>query len=377
MHLAGKAFDSMRKNTIEFFKNFDATDEDRKTIRMAALLHDVGHAPFSHSLEYLLDNKHEKYSQALVDYYFVDKIEEAGIKPKNVKDLIDGTYSVRPYLGKIVSGQLDVDRLDYLLRDSHYAGVTYGIYDLGRIIEQLCVVDGKFVVLEGGYEAVEQLFFARYQMYQQVYFQKTKMVFELMLRKCGQILKDRGLLDIPTLDDLKTKEGQEKFLSFDDRWFLNRIYRDDNPQEVKDIANMIKNREHYLEVYSPRTDRKPPTEPTHGPENTVKSLKPIQDAILHNRAKLGIDEHEFLIDEAGRSPYNLESTHNEGGNDSIRIYYKNNKYSEPIEKRSHVVYALATNKPSMMRGFVTPSKYEQIRKYLNNELNYKIPDRKK
>ncbi len=257
MHLAGKAFNSMQTNCEQLFGKFDATEEDKKTIRIAALLHDVGHPPFSHSLENLLDDKHEKYSQALVDHYFADKIKKAGVEIEDVKNLIDGAYPSRTYLSKIVSGQLDVDRLDYLLRDSHYAGVTYGVYDLGRIIEQLCVVDGKFVVLEGGYEAVEQLIFARYQMYQQVYFHKTKMVFELMLRECGKILKEKGLLDIPTLDDLQTSKGQKEFLLRDDRWFLNKIYQEDNPQEAKVIADMIKKRCPYWETYSPSKDRKP------------------------------------------------------------------------------------------------------------------------
>ena len=77
--MAGKAFDSMKTNS-EKFGTFDADDTDRATIRMAALLHDVGHAPFSHSLESLLDDEHEKYSQYLIDYYFKDHIESAGVK---------------------------------------------------------------------------------------------------------------------------------------------------------------------------------------------------------------------------------------------------------------------------------------------------------
>ena len=143
--------------------------------------------------------------------------------------------------------------MDYLLRDSYYAGVSYGRFDLSRIIDQLCVVNKKFVVLEGGYESVEQLIFARYQMYQQVYFHKTKRAFELMLWKCGEILKEKGTLDYPSLTNLQEREGQEKYTQYDDRWFLNKISDENNPEEVKILAKMIRERKPYIETYSPLT----------------------------------------------------------------------------------------------------------------------------
>ncbi len=379
MHLAGKVFDSMKINS-EKFGSFDPDDTDRATIRMAALLHDVGHAPFSHSLESLLDDSHEKYSQYLIDYYFKDHIKSAGVKTEDVKNLIIGAYK-KPYLSKIVSGQLDVDRLDYLLRDSYYAGVTYGVYDLGRIIDQLAIVDRKFVVLEGGYEAVEQLIFARYQMYQQVYFHKTKRAFELMLQKCGQILKDNGLLEIPTLQELKEEKGQEEYLKCDDRWFQNKIYSDDNPLEVKVIADMIKKRRPYYETYSPSTYRKPVDTGAAGPDNSVKVLEPIQKALNMKLSEIGIENHEFLTDITERSPYNLvpdyvaEKGDDDPESNAIRIFYKHNHYSEPIERRSHIVFTLAANKPHMMRGFVIPEKYNLVKKFLKDTFDYLIPGR--
>ena len=144
------------------------------------------------------------------------------------------------------NGQLDVDRLDYLLRDSHYTGVKYGKYDLDRIINQLCIINDQFVVLEGGYGAIEQMIFARYQMYQQVYFHKTKRAFELMLSSCGEFLKDNKKLNFPQLNDLKNEEGLNDFLKYDDRWFLNQIFDNDNIPEIKTIVNMIKNVSHFM-----------------------------------------------------------------------------------------------------------------------------------
>lgn len=383
MHLAGKAFESMKHNSEEIGDSFDATDKDLRTIRIAALLHDIGHPPFSHSLESLLDDKHEKYSQALIDNYFKDAIEAADVKVEDIKNLIDGAYPPRPYLNKIVSGQLDVDRLDYLLRDSYYCGVSYGKYDLERIIDQLCVFNGKFAVMEGGYEAVEQLIFARHQMYQQVYFHKTKRAFELMLWKCGKILKDKGMLEFPLLKELETTDGIAKFVECDDRWFLNKIFDKDNPEEVKTIANMIKVRHPYLQTYSPTTYRKKRETPKPGPDNSIEVLEPIETQLLKKLGELGIEEHEFFVDKTSRAPYQLMPDYNisedgdGGGNEgnSIMIFYKNNQFLEPIEKRSFVVDTLARNLPLMMRGFVIPGKYEKIRGFLETNFNYHLPKR--
>ena len=379
-HVAGLAYDSIKRNTEELGEDFPGVDVDRATLRMAALLHDVGHAPFSHSLENILESNHEAYSKTLVKYCFEDILKKANIDVDVVNDLIDGVYPKKPYLSKIVSGQLDVDRLDYLLRDSHYSGVSYGRYDLGRIIDQLAIVDGRFVVLQGGYEAVEQLIFARYQMYQQVYFHKTKRAFELMLWKCGELLMEHGLLEYPKLKDLEGSSGIKEYLKRDDRWFLNLIFDESNPPEVKKIAAMIKERKPFWETYSPISNRKRSTRVKTEPDNAIEGLEMIQKALVNSMTSLGIESYEFLTDDLSRSPYKLMpdynlSDENDGEGESISIYYKNNKLSEPIEKRSHVVFTLAKNQPFMVRGFVIPEKYEKVREHLATTFQYVLPTR--
>jgi len=287
MHLAGRAFDSLKRNTKKIYEDFNADETDKQALRIAALLHDVGHAPFSHSLQSLLSGKHEDYSNALIDNYFSSFIEEAGVEINNVKNLISGDpYPKEPYLSRIVNGQLDVDRLDYLLRDSHFTGVWYGKFDLERIIEQLCVVNKRFVVLQGGYESIEQLIVARHHMYQDVYFHKTKRSFELMLWKCSEILKEKGILTYPTLEELKTREGQEQYSISDDNWFLNLLYREDNPPAVKVIAKMIRNRSPYIETYSPLTNRKKSKIVKQGPEDSVEGLEPILKNLDYYQQKI-------------------------------------------------------------------------------------------
>lgn len=379
-HIAGLAYDSIKRNTKELGEDFPGDDIDRVTLRMAALLHDVGHAPFSHSLENILESNHEEYSKKLVKHYFEDILKKANVDVDVVNDLIGGVYLKKSYLSKIVSGQLDVDRLDYLLRDSYYSGVSYGRYDLGRIIDQLAIVDGRFVVLQGGYEAVEQLIFARYQMYQQVYFHKTKRAFELMLWKCGELLMENELLEYPRLRDLESNFGIKEYLKRDDRWFLNLIFDESNPLEIKNIATMIKERRPFWETYSPISNRRRSDKVRTEPDNDIDGLKMIQKALVNNMPSLGIKSYEFLPDGISRSPYKLMPDYNisdviDGEEESILIYYKNNKLIEPIEKRSHVVFTLAKNQPFMVRGFVIPEKYELVRRYLDDTFQYVLPKR--
>ena len=365
-HIAGCAFDSLKSNTDALSENFQADEIDRKTLRMAALLHDIGHTPFSHALEKVLGPEHEKYSQTLVKVCFEDVLKEEGIDVNTVNNLIAGDpYPGKSYLSTIISGQLDVDRLDYLLRDSYYSGVSYGQYDLDRIITQLAVVDNKFVVLDGGYEAVEQMIFARYQMYQQVYFHKTKRMFELMLLKCGEILKDD--LGYPKLEELEDNSKVEAYVECDDRWFLNSIFRSQN-RKVKTIADMIKNRKPYREVYSEGMYRDQTGRTKKEPYDFTDKLDVLQTVLLNNLETLGIEKHELLTDESSRTIYKLMPDYplssDEVGN-SIYIYYKNRRFTEPIEKRSNIVHTFGINQTSQIRGFVIPEKYDLVINYLD------------
>jgi HD superfamily phosphohydrolase len=381
MHLAGESFDALERNAKKLGEKFEADEKDKQTLRIAALLHDVGHAPFSHSLENLLSDKHERYSNALIDHYFASTLDDAKIDKQLVKNLITGDpYPDKPYLSKIVNGQLDVDRLDYLLRDSYYTGVWYGQFDIDRIIEQLCVVDKKFVVMQGGYESVEQMIIARHHMYQSVYFHKTKRSFELMLWQCAEILKKEGLLSYPSIEELKEKAGLMRYADCDDNWFLNKIYEEKNPQTVKTIAKMIKERKPYLETYSPLTNRKKSTAVKSKPTDSVEGLEPIQIHLLKKLSKLGIENYEFLTDHLSRAPYNLMpnysiSDEDEPEGNSIQIFYKNNRLIEPIEKRSILVKELGENRPFMIRGFIIPEKYEIVRKFLIENYDYSLPER--
>lgn len=167
-------------------------DEMMVTVaRAAALLHDVGHGPFSHALEGLLTPgvDHEDWTRRVL--LEPTAIHRALAKfdlqlPEMVASVIAGDFAGPAFIGDLVSSQLDVDRMDYLLRDSLYTGVTYGQFDLQRLINTLQVDGDRVVSMAKGIVAVEEYLLARYFMYWQVYLHKTTRSQEMVLARMWQ-----------------------------------------------------------------------------------------------------------------------------------------------------------------------------------------------
>jgi len=166
---------------------YTISDEDRIAVRVAALLHDIGHGAFSHVIESILDFHHEDFTieAVLSGDTGIGRLlgEHSAELPERVAGIISGTF--RPMaLAQLVSSQLDVDRMDYLLRDSLMTGVKYGVYDLEWIIKSIEInqsADQLYVSAPGIY-AVEDYLQARYYMFRQVYFHRTLRSAEVVLR---------------------------------------------------------------------------------------------------------------------------------------------------------------------------------------------------
>jgi HD superfamily phosphohydrolase len=168
-------------------ETYKIRDEDRAAARAAALLHDIGHGSFSHVMEKVLGFHHEAWSVAAV---LSEETEVGSVlrsfsadMPRRVADIIEGKFQPA-WLAQLVSSQLDVDRMDYLLRDSLMTGAKYGIFDLEWIINALSVdeqADRIYVSARGLY-AVEEYLQARYYMFRQVYFHRTLRSAEAVLR---------------------------------------------------------------------------------------------------------------------------------------------------------------------------------------------------
>jgi hypothetical protein len=257
MHVAGRVWDNITKVSREtLLEMFDAADLKyfRRVLRFAALLHDVGHAPFSHASEQLMPKcgtlevekswyvdyepkriaEHEDYSVMMVGALGRDpsaplSIEEAqdiasllhhGVKPSAAwrKRFSGKRAAVHDLLSSLISGELDVDRMDYLLRDAHYTGVAYGFYDMDHLVRNLGVayVHGRpmLTIDSTAMRAFEDFLLARYHMFLQVYHHKTTNGFDHFLKQAFG--KKEVRIDVPG-----TVEG---YLQMRDSTYLEALF---------------------------------------------------------------------------------------------------------------------------------------------------------
>ncbi|HME19628.1 MAG TPA: HD domain-containing protein [Nitrososphaerales archaeon] len=218
MHLAGEVAESLSSDS-------GLAKDQVQEIRLAALLHDVGHGPFSHMYEEVLGEKsgttHEDISQRIVRETTVgDILERHGFSAKKMSSFAVGKQSNRPrFMNEIIAGGLSADIMDYLLRDSYFTGVEYGRVDVRRIVDSLRTADGRLVLDEAALHAFEALLLARYQMFKAVYFHRTVRAAELMLVHSMKLADEAlGLTDLSDLDrylDLTDEVVLHKLASLD------------------------------------------------------------------------------------------------------------------------------------------------------------------
>ncbi len=223
--------------------------DDLQVLRVSALLHDIGHYPFSHAIERNLSKDDERLKHNNIGIELIKKSEICGILSKNNIDVTDVEKILRkkmspdyPVYSYLLDSDLDIDKMDYLLRDSLHTGVAYGSIDVDRLIRTITVDnDGTLAVREKGKQAVENLMIARYHMYQTVYFHKAVAAFELMLTKIyGELLKEKCVF---TKDEIlkKVEENQSaEICEFDDSYVFHamRAYKGDNAL-LKEMIGMI------------------------------------------------------------------------------------------------------------------------------------------
>ena len=227
-HLAGRMAESMCLGR-----------EESDIIRAAAMLHDVCHPPFSHTLERMMESAsgldHMEMSRALItgrvpsfmerDRPFFDGmepmgvlLESAGISPDAVCDLIinpasdlggldinpergvQSFFGSRDYAHQVIHGPVDADQIDYLMRDAHYTGVIHGAVDKDRLLSQMTVYNGKMVLHKGAITSAEGLMVARTLMYSTVYYHKTVKIVEAMLRRAIEV-SDLDLSELYLMTD--------------------------------------------------------------------------------------------------------------------------------------------------------------------------------
>jgi HD superfamily phosphohydrolase len=181
MHLMGFAIETIKS------KGQAISFEEEQAVTIAILLHDIGHGPFSHALEHTIVDgvSHEHISTLLMD----NLNREFGGKLELALEIFNNRYH-KKFLHQLVSGQLDLDRMDYLNRDSFFTGVSEGVISFDRIIKMLDVVDDQLVIEEKGIYSIEKFLIARRLMYWQVYLHKTVIAAEQMLVKILERAKE-------------------------------------------------------------------------------------------------------------------------------------------------------------------------------------------
>ncbi|GAA6817490.1 HD domain-containing protein [Helicobacter pylori] len=180
-------YEIVRRLIDESFSGREAWDDkDAPLALCAALLHDLGHGPFSHSFEKIFNTDHEAFTQAIITG--PTEVNEVLSRvsptfPQEVADVINKTHDNKLVIS-MISSQIDADRMDYLQRDAYFTGVSYGQFDMERILRLMRPSKDEVLIKESGMHAVENFIMSRYQMYWQIYFHPVSRGGEVLLNNC-------------------------------------------------------------------------------------------------------------------------------------------------------------------------------------------------
>jgi HD superfamily phosphohydrolase len=259
-HLAARALD-----------NIGVTGKERDEVRAAALLHDIGHTPFSHNTEGVVEEhvgKAHDEVDGIIDGDVAGVLEENGVSPDRIAALVrgEGRY------GQLVSGALDVDRMDYLVRDAHHTGVPYGTIDSGRLVLELGFVDDELVLGEGNVQTAEALLLARSLMHPTVYSHHVARISTAMLKRATQRLIETGGVDA---EDVRRMDDHE----------LTVALRENDP--TRETAERLAERRLYKRaVWDPRDELR---------EATLEAEpRELEREIADSAAD--VDPHEVIVD---------------------------------------------------------------------------------
>ena len=199
-HLAEKILETLKIYGLEIKR------EEEQLLMISSLLHDIAHLPFSHSLDLISEEEHEKLSRDVIaSSELKDIVSKYGYSVDDISKCISGE---RTPLSSIIRSEIDADRLDYLQRDAYYCGVAYGVID-SRILMEFRFYENRVAVSEKGIKPVESVLFARYSMYNMVYGHKTARIASRMLTKGVEEAIKQGALSF----DLLLKLGDEELLA--------------------------------------------------------------------------------------------------------------------------------------------------------------------
>lgn len=310
-------------------------DEDRLLTLCAALLHDLGHGPFSHSFEKVFDFDHEDFTQSIVlgNTEVNAILKKVGPDfPQQVAEVIAKT-SAKKLVVSLISSQIDADRMDYLQRDAYFTGVSYGQFDMERILRVMRPKEDQVVIKKSGMHAVEDYIMSRYQMYWQVYFHPVSRSAEVILTKILHRAKQLYENNYSFKNDpihfysfFTDKVTLEDYLKLDESiiMYYFQIWQDEDDQILSDLCRRFVNRN--LFKYA-----------EFDPAKEYKKLAELNRLF----EKAGIDpEYYLVVDSSSDLPYDFYRPGEEEERLPIHLLMKSGELKE-LSRESEIVDAIS------------------------------------
>lgn len=243
----------MANLSIDNIEGMNDLDEYTKVLFLtSALLHDIGHGPYSHAFEHVLDLSHEEWSIKIIQCPTTDVHRILGDELANdIASVLahDGKF---PLIETLVSSQLDVDRMDYLSRDAYFTGANYGKIDYHRILRSMKILNNQLVVRASGVLSIESYLMSRYHMYFQVYYHPVAKAYELILEGIYERIKDlvnKGVYVDASIESflhvLKNFNDVESYINLDDAYvngFIKQLASSSNDYVLKKLSLAFQNR---------------------------------------------------------------------------------------------------------------------------------------
>lgn len=341
-------------------------EEAKLLLKITALLHDIGHGPFSHAFEKATNVKHESFSKDIIKKYFAE-ILNSNLPTDNLKEyairwiceILEGTFQPI-WMKELISSQLDMDRIDYLVRDAYMCGVKYASFDIQWLFRNMLIEEIKAEQREGlvidarkGLYAIESFLLSRYHMYEQVYFHKTTRCFELITQKIlervkelynSQEINENYFLTEELFNFLNNDLSLKNFFYLDDYCILTHInhWRKITKDDIlKKLCDCNINRKPYKIIDEVERDYK-----------KISELEKILQYKVFQNNELKFN-YFFLIDDYQNVPYkDLYLLGKRSSQEAEHIWLKYKDTQKELSEVSPIIKALKNKEFTKYRAYL-------------------------